>query len=198
MDWFSALAMVALGISLAACAGLRAWLPLLITGGLVRAGWLHVGTSFEFIGTTPALIAFGIATVFEIVADKIPAVDHALDVFSTVARPAAGALLAASTFGALGGPFSNPVVAIALGIVVGAPTAMVPHIAKSGARVVSTGTTGGMANPLLSVAEDVATAVGVVLAFIMPLIMLLAVMALSFWVIRKLVRASAKNKLPSS
>ena len=39
---------------------------------------------------------FGLATLIEIVGDKIPAVDHALDALSTLLRPAAGALLASS------------------------------------------------------------------------------------------------------
>src|SRR6185503_5882078 len=88
-----------MAIGLAACAGLRAWLPLLFAGLLTRAGWLQVGPSFQFIASNRALLLFGLATLIEVLADKVPALDHALDALSTVLRPAAASLLAASVFG---------------------------------------------------------------------------------------------------
>ena len=45
-----------------------------------------------------------VATAIELVGDKIPAVDHALDVIGTPLRPAAGALLAASVLGTVDRP----------------------------------------------------------------------------------------------
>src|SRR5919201_375667 len=96
VSWTEVVPAVALAIGLAACAGLRAWLPLLLTGGLVRAGVLEIGPSFSFLATNRALILFGVASVVEIVADKVPAVVHALDVLGTVLRPVAATVLAAS------------------------------------------------------------------------------------------------------
>jgi uncharacterized membrane protein len=94
-----ALPIVALAIALAACAGLRAWLPLLLAGTLSRLGLLTLGSSFAFLGSNKALLLFGVATAIELVGDKFPAVDHALDLIGTPLRPAAGALLAASVLG---------------------------------------------------------------------------------------------------
>ena len=111
---------VGLAIALAACAGVRAWLPLLLAGGLSRAGFLELGDAFAFLSTDKALVLFGLATVLEITADKIPALDHALDALSTVLRPAAGALLAASVIGR----FADPLTALALGVAVGAPASV--------------------------------------------------------------------------
>src|SRR5204863_6662141 len=135
----------------AACAGLRAWLPLLLAGALARGGFITLGPSFSFLATNRALILFGVATVIEIVGDKVPAVDHALDMLSTVLRPAAGTLLAASVMWKI----EDPLVALAMGVAVGAPAALVPHAAKSVLRAASTTFTGGLANPVISVAEDV-------------------------------------------
>src|SRR5262245_50681507 len=90
---------VGLAVALAACAGFRAWLPLLLAGGVARLGWLDLGPAFQFIASDKALIIFAVATVLEIVGDKIPAVDHTLDVIGTPLRPAVGALLAASVLG---------------------------------------------------------------------------------------------------
>src|SRR5690606_3363422 len=89
LTWVST---VCLAVVLAASAGLRAWLPLLITALLARFELLRLGESFEFLASTPALVLFSLATAIEIVGDKIPAVDHVLDLLSTVVRPAAGAL----------------------------------------------------------------------------------------------------------
>src|SRR6187402_1753586 len=69
---------IALGIGLAACAGLRAWLPLFAVGVSVRLGVLPLGESFRFLGSNIALSVFAVATLIELIADKIPVVDHAL------------------------------------------------------------------------------------------------------------------------
>ena len=98
---------LALAVALAACAGLRAWLPLLMAGGLARAGLLELGKDFSFLSTDKALLLFLAATFVEIVADKVPAVDHALDSISTVLRPAAGTLLAASAIGRVADPLTS-------------------------------------------------------------------------------------------
>src|SRR5512138_341258 len=151
---------LALAIALAASAGLRAWLPLLLAGGLARLGVLDLGPAFQFLGSNKALILFGVATVIEVLGDKVPAVDHVLDVIGTPLRPAAGALLAASVLGTV----SDPLTSLVLGTVVGAPSALVPHAAKSALRAASTAATGGLANPVLSLLEDVLSVLTFVLA----------------------------------
>ena len=87
--WTELVPSVALGIGLAACAGLRAWLPLLLAGALARGGFIELGTSFRFIASNRALALFAVATLVEIIGDKFPAVDHTLDALSTILRPAA-------------------------------------------------------------------------------------------------------------
>ena len=178
---------VALAIALAACAGLRAWLPLLLTGLLARAGWLELGPSFQFLGSNRALVLFGIATVIELLADKVPAVDHTLDALSTVLRPAAGALLAAAALGQV----TDPLSALALGTAIGAPAALVPHAAKSLVRAASTTLTAGLANPVLSLIEDGASFVLFALAVLVPLVVVgLLALALLF-IARRLRRISS-------
>lgn len=175
---------VGLAIALAACAGVRAWLPLLLAGGLARSGFLELGDSFSFLGSDKALVLFGLATVLEIVADKVPALDHALDALSTVLRPAAGALLAASVIGR----FADPLTALALGVAVGAPAALVPHAAKSTLRAVSSTLTAGLANPVISVIEDVLAVVMFVLAVLVPIAVVLVLLGVAFLVARRVSR----------
>jgi hypothetical protein len=137
---------LAMGIALASAAGLRAWLPMLAAGGLARLGVLELGPTFQFLASDKALAIFGIATVIEIVGDKIPAVDHALDVIGT------------------------PLTSTLLGVAVGAPTALVPHVAKSALRAVSSTTTAGFANPALSFIEDALTVMLLICAVLVPVL----------------------------
>jgi len=177
---------VALGIGLAATAGLRAWLPLLLAGALARLGVLELGQAFRFLASTPALVLFGVATVAEIVADKVPAVDHALDVISTVVRPAAGALLAASALYQV----HDPLIAIVIGLCVGAPVALGPHAAKSALRAASSATTAGFANPVVSFVED-ALAIGLfILVVVLPLLAVALLAAVVWLVLRRRRRAA--------
>jgi hypothetical protein len=144
---------------------------------------LDLGESFSFLSSNRALVLFGVATLLELVGDKVPAVDHALDVIGTPLRPAAGALLAASVLGTV----SDPLTALVLGTAVGAPTALVPHALKTALRTVSTTLTGGLANPLLSVLEDIITVATVVLAILVP-VLVVALLAATVYFVRRLVR----------
>jgi len=165
MDLPGVVSAVGLGIALAAIAGLRAWMPLLLAGILARAGVFELGSAFSFLSSTPALVAFGVATAVEILGDKIPVVDHSLDAIGTVLRPAAGALLASAAIGHV----TDPLTATAVGTAVGVPSAIVPHVAKSSLRAASTLLTGGLANPILSTLEDFTALALFVLAALIPL-----------------------------
>lgn len=173
-----------LAIGLAACAGLRAWLPLLLAGILARTGWLALGPWFHFLQGNRALILFGVATLLELAGDKVPALDHALDAVSTLLRPAAGALLAASMLGRV----SDPLTALVLGVAVGAPTALLPHAAKTGLRLASSSFSAGLANPVLSLLEDLLTLALFVITVVLPMLALLLVAGLTFFVLRRLRR----------
>jgi hypothetical protein len=157
---------IALGIALAACAGLRAWLPLLAVGLSVRLGVLPLGDSFLFLGSNTALTVFLIATIIEVLADKVPVVDHALDALSTFLKPVAGMLLAASVLWTV----DDPIVAMALGVMVGAPVSLVPHATKATVRGVLSPITAGLAAPILSILEDVIAFGLVALAILAPLV----------------------------
>ena len=182
---------LALAIALAASAGLRAWLPLLLAGGLARLGVLDLGSSFQFLASTKALVLFGVATAIELVGDKIPAVDHALDVIGTPLRPAAGAILAASVLGTV----TDPLTSVVLGTAVGAPSALVPHAAKSALRAASTTVTGGLGNPLLSFVEDAVSLLTFILAVLVPLLVVallgLTLFLASRWLRRRAAESAA-------
>jgi len=95
------------GSSLAAFAGLRAWLPLLALGLLAREGYAHINPEFQILTTTPVLIVLGLLTVLEFLGDKVIAVDHFLDAVGTLLRPISGAVLAFSWSALMSCPFED-------------------------------------------------------------------------------------------
>lgn len=181
------LPLLLLAVGLAASSGLNTFLPLLALALSTRYGWFGVslGEGFGWLHSDFALGVLGLATALEIVADKVPVVDHCLDVIGAVARPVAGALAAAAVFRT-----GDPATAVLLGIVVGAPTAFGFHAAKAGTRAASSTVSLGLGNPLLSLLEDLAavviTAVALFFPWLVPLFLLVA--GLIFWRLLKWLR----------
>src|SRR5258708_1614934 len=184
---------LAMGFALAATVGLRAFLPLFVAGLLARQGYVDLGHSFEWMQGTPALVVFGSALVFEILADKIPAVDHALDAAGVIVKPLAGTLVAAALF-----PNVDPLPATVLGLVGGGTIAATVHAVKGTTRFFSSVTTAGAGNPLLSMFEDALAGVGILAAILIPVIAaitVLALVALGAWLYRR--RRTRSGALPS-
>jgi hypothetical protein len=134
-------------------------------------------------------VTFGAATLVEIVGDKFPAIDHALDAVGTVLRPIAGALVSASVLYQV----EDPLWALGIGLLVGAPTAAVPHAAKAATRGLSSSFTLGLANPVLSFVEDATALALAALALLLPLAMGAAVL-LGGAIAAALVMRSLRNK----
>lgn len=174
---------VAMGIALAACAGLRAFLPPFVVGVAGRLGLVELSASFGWLAETPALFAFGAAVVVEVLADKVPVVDHALDAVQTLVKPIAGGFVAATVVSEWA-----PLYVTVASIVVGASASTAVHFTKAHLRLVSTVSTAGVANPVLSVSEDGVALTGTVGAIALPLLglLLLAIAAaLAWWAIRR-------------
>ncbi len=155
-----------LGVTLAAAAGFRAFLPLFLLGLLERYQLLapfSLGESFQWLSSDHALIALGTATFLEILADKIPAVDSGLDAAMTFVRPGAGALSVIAVLSP-----QDPVLAYVSGLVFATGATLPIHLGKSALRLGSHATTAGAGSPVLSAAEDVSSGVAVVLAVLIP------------------------------
>jgi hypothetical protein len=128
-----------------------------------------------------------ILVIIEMLADKIPAVNHLNDLVQTLIRPAAGAI----AFAASANVVTNvsPVLALACGLLVAGTV----HVAKAGAvRPMVTATTGGAGNIPVSIAEDVVSTVLSFLAIAVPILVgtLLIVLAafIIYWLYRRSIR----------
>jgi hypothetical protein len=154
-------------------AGINAYATLLVFGGLSRwrPGMFH-GDLADFFSSTPVLITVGVLYAIEFFADKIPAIDHLWDAIHTFIRPVAGALVA---WGAAS--HAVPKGVLILAAVIGGGAALTAHAAKASVRAASTMTTGGTANPFLSVLEDVFAFVNAIVAVLFPWLVLLLIAA---------------------
>ncbi len=156
MENLESLMSVVLGLSLAATCGLRAFLPMGLVSGLAALGWMDLPEALGWMASPVAVLCFWTAAVVEGVGDKVPLVDHALDMVGTALRPAAGAIAGTALVSG-----ADPLVTLVFGLAGGAAVAGGAHAGKAALRAGSTATTGGTANPALSLLEDViAIAVG--------------------------------------
>jgi uncharacterized protein DUF4126 len=181
---------IVLGVLLAGCAGLRAFVPLFVAGLAARLDLLPLAARVDWLASDAALVVFGVAVVVEILGDKIPLVDHGLDLVGTLVKPVAGAILAAGVLRDLG-----PVGSTAVGLIAGGGTAAAVHVAKAKLRFVSTMTTLGLANPLLSLVEDLVALVSAVAVVLVPLLVLaalLSLLVLAAIAVRSLARGPAR------
>ena len=165
---------------------------LFAAGLLARFGYVNLGTSFAWMESTPALVVFGSALLFEVLADKVPVLDHALHAVEAFVKPMAATLLAASLFTNL-----DPVLAMTLGLIGGGTIAGAVHALRGGTRVLSTGMTGGLANPVLSLFDDLLATVGVAFAFLVPVLAAIVVIVLVILGVRVLRRAT-RGRRPRS
>src|SRR3989304_341823 len=78
---------------LSASAGLNAYIPLLVIGVLDHyTNLITLQKPWDTLSNPWILILLGILLIIEMLADKIPAVNHLNDAIQTVVRPAAGAI----------------------------------------------------------------------------------------------------------
>ncbi len=178
-----------LGLGLASATGLRTFLPLLMLALAVKFGLfgIELNDQMAWLADWPAIAALGVAAVVEFAGDKIPVVDHGLNVLGAFTRPVAGAVAAGSVFAAL-----DPTTAAIAGIIVGAPAAFAFNAAQGGARLASTATTGGIGNPILSLIEDMLSVFTVILAFLAPILVPVVLIVLAVLLFRLANRVRAR------
>ncbi len=169
---------------LSSAAGLNAYLPLLIVGLAARyTDLLTLREPWSALQNPWVLGVLAVLLLIEMTVDKVPAVDTVNDVIHTVVRPAAGAVLFASSNNVVSDV--NPTLALICGLLVAGGV----HAAKSTARPAITASTGGIGNPVVSLLEDVVSAVTAIVSIVLPVLataVILVVMALfAWWFVRR-------------
>lgn len=157
---------LALGLGLSASAGFRVFVPLLVASIAAKLGIIDLGQNFQWMASTPALVAFATATVAEIIGYYIPFVDNILDSITTPSSVIAGTLLTASVLT----PELDPMLKWGLGIIVGGGSAGIVQAGTALTRATSTVTTAGVGNPVVATAEHGLSFAGSILSIVMPFV----------------------------
>lgn len=156
---------VIIGISLSAASGFRVFVPFLVLSICSYAGWINLGDGASWIGSIPAMISFGVATVLEIGAYYVPWIDNMLDLASLPISLVAGALLTSSVILEL-----DPLLKWTLAIVLGGGAALNVQMLTIKARALSSVFTSGIGNPIVSTIENVSSALVSFLAIFLPVL----------------------------
>ena len=179
-----------IGIGLSAACGFRVFVPLLVMSVASLTGWFEPMKGFEWLAMPSVCIGLAVATVCEIGAYYIPWVDNALDTISTPAAMVAGTL---TTMAVSTGEMS-PFASWAAAIIVGGGTASAVQLSTVAVRGLSTATTGGIANPVVSTGEWISALVVSILSFLVPVLVVIVGIIAMIWVVRW-IRLKKKNKI---
>ncbi|MGB5363090.1 MAG: DUF4126 domain-containing protein, partial [Aureibaculum sp.] len=170
---------ILLGIGLAASVGFRVFVPLFALSIASFYGIIPLNENWQWVGSTPAMMALGIATLVEIGAYLIPWLDNLLDTIAVPLAAVAGTAVMLSTMADL-----DPIITWSLAIIAGGGTATAIKSSTSTARLASTATTGGIANPIISSVESGTSIVLSILAFIAPVLAIIFVVII-LWLMFK-------------
>ena len=175
-----------LGIGLASASGFRVFLPLFALSLASYFGIWELNENWLWIGSIPALITLGIATVSEIFGYYIPFIDNLLDTIATPLAAIAGTVVMASTLVDI-----SPMMTWTLALIAGGGTASAMQGMTTVTRLASSVKTAGIGNPVVSTAET-ETAIGMsALSIFLPVVAIVVVVVLFlliYWVYRRFKR----------
>lgn len=190
MENFEVIISIFLGIGLSAAVGFRVFLPLLI---LSLAGYYEViplNESWQWMGSITAVITLGAATLVEIFGYYIPWLDNLLDTIALPLATLAGTAVMVATVADL-----SPVVTWSLAIIAGGGTAAAIKGNASAARLTSTATTAGTANPIIATVETAIAALMAFASIFIPVLAFVFVVFL-FFIIFRFYKKLRKKRLP--
>ncbi|MEM7576276.1 MAG: DUF4126 domain-containing protein [Planctomycetota bacterium] len=187
MNAFEILLAVGVGVGLAAACGFRVFVPFFLVGVAHRAGYVPPGldslVGMDWLSTDLALVVLGVATVAEVLAFYVPWFDNLMD---TIATPLSGVAGTVMMMGVLDG--APEPIQWGLGVLVGGGTSLGVQATTALTRGASTVATAGLGNPIVATVENVGSSTLAVLAVLIGPIVIVAVVALVFWFVRKLAR----------
>lgn len=184
---------VCLGIGLAAAAGFRVFVAPLVLAVAVSLDAPGVAAVPDWLGTWPALLVLGSASVLELGAYYVPWLDNALDSVASPAAVLAGVLLAAGVLSDM-----HPVAQWGIAIVAGGGAAGVTQSATVLTRALSSLTTGGLANFLVASGEVVAALTLAILALVFAPLAAVLFLGACFWLVLLLRQRRARRSQENS
>jgi hypothetical protein len=184
---------IPVGLALSTAAGLRVFVPLLLTGLAARAGYLTLTPGMSWIGSDAALLAFGTATLAEVGAYYVPWLDNALDTLATPTAVMAGVVTTAAVT-----PELPPLLRWTLAIVAGGGAAGFVQAGTALLRLKSSALTAGAGNPVVATGELVGSVVLSLLALAAPLVALALAVIVLVVLARRVGTALRRRRSPRS
>lgn len=179
---------ILIGIGLAASVGFRIFVPLFTLSLASFYGVIPLNESWQWVGSTTAILILGIATIVEILAYFIPWLDNLLDTIAVPLAAVAGTAVMVATVTDL-----DPTITWALAIIAGGGTATAIKGSTSTTRLASTATTAGIGNPIISTVETGSSIVMAVFSIFLPILAIILVVII-LWLIFKVFKLFKPSK----
>lgn len=177
MNEFDILVASSLGLGLAAASGFRVFIPPFLYGLFLRLDMVPISIPMtgisEWMASDIGLIILGVAMIVEILGYYIPWIDNLLDTIASPAAIIAGVMMMSSTLSD-----THPALQWGTSIIAGGGVSGTIQIGTVATRAVSTATTGGLGNPIVSTIEAGACILCTILAILLPIIALFLVIVL--------------------
>jgi hypothetical protein len=181
------------GICLSAASGLRVFLPILALGLAARFGWLEVNEQFAWLASEPVLVVVGIAALLETGAYYVPVVDNLLDLLATPAAIGGGTVIVSSLL-----PEMNEAMQWGTALALGGGSAGIVQGSTVLARGMSTASSGGLANPLLSTGETAGSLFVILMALLVPILFGIVVIIALIWLLSRMIRYLHRRRQQSA
>ena len=182
LDPLNGLVAVSLGLGLSAASGFRVFLPPMLLSGAINFGLMDSSGNLAMLDGWGAFSLLLIAVVLEIGSYLIPWIDNLLDVVASPAAVVAGIALMGTVLGSETN--FDPIVQWSIAAVGGGGAAGTVQAGTVATRAVSTGTTGGLANPIVSIGEAFMAILVTVLAILAPVLCVILVLGGGFFAAR--------------
>ena len=179
MDFLSLIYAVSVGIGLSAACGIRIFLPPAMMSLAANLDWMELDGQFAMLDSWSAFAILSAAVAFEIGGYFIPWIDNLLDVVATPTAALAGVFVSASMLGDF-----DPMLQWSVALIAGGGAAGTVQIGTVATRAASTGTTGGLANPLIAIFEAIAAVVLTILALLSPIIGVIVLIAVFYFLFK--------------
>jgi len=180
---------VAMGVGLAAAAGFRVFLPMLVLSIGAYSGHLTLTSGLAWLGTPAALVMLSVAAAVEVLAYYVPGVDNVLDVIAGPAALIAGTVVSAAVMTDL-----PPMVRWTTAVIAGGGAAGVIQGLTSLLRAKSTLMTAGFGNHAIATGELAGALIVSLLALVAPLAAVAVAVLFSWFAVRLLRRLFRKQR----
>ncbi|CCQ73254.1 DUF4126 domain-containing protein [Magnetospira sp. QH-2] len=155
--------------------GINLYGTALILGGLDHFGLISLPVALEVL-SDPTVLGLALTLyLIEFVADKVPGLDSLWDIVHTFIRIPAGALLAAGAIQGLDDGSLGGALGIGSAFFGGALVASLSHFLKAGTRAFANMSPEPFSNWGLSMLEDIALVIGLVLMVMLPVVFLVII-----------------------